>query len=70
MTGSEDDPTYGLDLPDDAGNGGGGQEAVVSDNQPADLNNADISERSMKCILKRNKAPDDEDMEDWSWTWY
>lgn len=39
VAGREDDPAYGLDFPDDAGNSRGGQEAVVSDNQPADLNN-------------------------------
>lgn len=57
VTGCEDDPTYGLDLPDDAGNSGGGQKAVVSDNQPADLNNADVSEPSMKCIKKTKLNP-------------
>lgn len=45
VAGCEDDPTYGLDLPDDAGNSRGGQKAVVSDNQPADLSNTDIRER-------------------------
>lgn len=44
VTGCEDDPTYGFDLPDDAGNSRGGQEAIVSDNQPTDLNNTDIKE--------------------------
>lgn len=45
MTGREDDPTDGLDLPDDAGNSRGGQEAIVSNNQPADLSDTDIKEQ-------------------------
>lgn len=34
----ENDSTDGFDLPDDAGNSRCGQEAIVADNQPADLN--------------------------------
>lgn len=37
VTGCEDDPTYGLDLPDDAGNSRGGQEAIVADYQTTNL---------------------------------
>lgn len=57
VTGCEDDPTYGLDLPDDAGNSWGGQEAIVSDNQPTDLNNTDIKEglaASINVMRKKN----------------
>lgn len=41
----EDDPTDGLDLPDDAGNSGGGQEAVVADNQTTNLQSTDYKEK-------------------------
>ena len=37
VAGCEDDPTEGLDLPDDAGDGRRGQEAVVADDQTSDL---------------------------------
>ena len=37
VAGCEDDPTEGLDLPDDAGHGRCGQEAVVADDQTSDL---------------------------------
>lgn len=44
VTGCEDDPAYGLDLPDDAGNSRGGQEAIVADDQATDLHATDMSE--------------------------
>lgn len=47
VTGCEDDPTYGFDLPDDAGDSRGGQEAVVSDNQPSDLSTEEKNNNSM-----------------------
>lgn len=37
VAGREDDPTDGLDLPDDAGHGRGGQESVVADYQTTNL---------------------------------
>ena len=36
-TGGEDDPSDGLYLPDDAGHSWGGQDSVVADNQPPNL---------------------------------
>lgn len=41
VTSCKDNPAYGLDLPDDAGNSRGGQEAIVADNQPTDLHGTD-----------------------------
>ena len=42
MAGCEDDPTEGLDLPDDARHGRRGQEAVVADDQTSNLHAVDI----------------------------
>lgn len=50
VAGREDDPADGLDLPDDAGNSRGGQEAVVSDNQPADLKKIKIKNQKSVTI--------------------
>lgn len=44
MTRCENDSTDGLDLSDDAGYGRRGQEAVVADNQPTNLNGTYIYE--------------------------
>lgn len=44
VTGCEDDPADGLDLPDDAGDGGGGQEAVVADYKTTDLQSVEPSQ--------------------------
>lgn len=41
VTGCEDDPAYGLDLPDDAGNSRRGQEAIVADYQTTNLHSTD-----------------------------
>lgn len=54
VAGREDDPADGLDLPDDAGNSRGGQEAVVSDNQPADLKKIKIKNQKSKICYNRN----------------
>lgn len=45
MTSCKDDPAYGLDLPDDAGNSRGGQEAIVANNQATNLHSTDINEK-------------------------
>lgn len=42
VTRREDDSSDGLDLPDDAGNSRRGQEAIVADNQPPNLNSTYI----------------------------
>lgn len=44
VTGCQDDSTNGLDLPDDAGHSRGGEEAVVSNHQPTNLNETDKRE--------------------------
>lgn len=51
MTSCEDDPTNGLDLPDDAGNRGGGQEAIVADNQATNLHSKDFSEEQCQLFI-------------------
>lgn len=55
VTGCEDDPTDGLDLPDDAGNSRGGQEATVPDNQSTDLNNTDMKDEYCQSMSQRSK---------------
>lgn len=45
VTSCEDDPTNRLDLPDDAGNSRGGEEAIVANYQTTNLHNKDISEK-------------------------
>lgn len=49
VTSCKDDPTYGLDLPDDAGDSRGGQEAIVADNQATNLQSTDFNEE--RCLL-------------------
>lgn len=44
VTRRENDSSDGLDLPDDAGDSRRGQEAIVADNQPANLNGTYIYE--------------------------
>lgn len=57
MTSCEDDPADGLDLPDDAGNSGGGQEAVVTDHQTADLRRADVEQKQCQQHIKSRLSP-------------
>lgn len=56
MAGCEDDPTYGLDLPDDAGNSRGGQEAIVSDHQPTDLKKRWAASTNVTKEIKKKKS--------------
>lgn len=43
VTSCEDDPTYGLNFSDDAGNSRGGQEAIVANDQTTNLRSTDIN---------------------------
>lgn len=52
VAGCEDDPTDGLDLPDDAGNGRSGQEPVMADHQTSDLHAAEMITERKVFILK------------------
>lgn len=54
VTSCEDDPADGLDLPDDAGNSRGGQEAIVADYQAANLHSTNINEE--QCQLHINQG--------------
>jgi len=52
VTRREDDPADGFDLPDDAGNSRGGQEAVLTDYQTANLilNRNNVSCTSIQAV--------------------